>query len=253
MSDKSIFDEQIEGSKGAHSRNNPSQSDIANWNKVMKEVKRDLIRFIPPVARRRKLTKISDGSDCSTSCEYGRSVDHQIPTISFSRKCMDGIYRSVTELCPRVSTSHSTERTARKPRVNREEKSYNPKKLVYPSVKKLKNWMTTSEGKQYQENKELRRILFDHINKNMRHMNLKVSQEIEAPYISNLGNTSNQVKLPKIQKLETDYKRIRVTHKKTGIMRRNKLLLEHIMHERIRSKEVNQPSLQNYQTTLLHG
>ena len=253
MSDKSIFDVQTDEPKRRHSRNNPSQSDITNWNKVMKDVKRDLIRFIPPVARRRKITKLSDGSDCSTSCEYGRSVDHQIPTISFGRKCTDGLYRSVTDLCPRISTSHSTERTARKPKVNREEKSYNPKKLVYPSVKKLKNWMTTTEGKESQEDQALRKILFDHINKNMKHMNLKVSQEIETPYITKLGVTSNQTKLPKIQKLETEYKRIRVTHKKTGIMRRNKLLLEHIMHERIRSKEVSHPSLQHFQTTLLHG
>mmetsp|Transcript_16617 Transcript_16617/g.14512 ORF Transcript_16617/g.14512 Transcript_16617/m.14512 type:complete len:111 (-) Transcript_16617:100-432(-) len=92
--------------------------------------------------------------------------------------------------------------------------------------------MSKSVVKQPVKGNQLRRILFDHINKNMKHMNLRVSGEIETPAVT---TQTYHMKLPEVKKLGSQFRRIKINHKKTGIMRRNKLLLEHIMHERIRN------------------
>lgn len=98
--------------------------------------------------------------------------------------------------------------------------------------------MSSSVGEEFVESKQLKKILYDHINKNMKHMNLRVSKEIEAPSVTKISTNLYPFKLPQIQKLDSDFKRITTNHKRAGIMRRNKLLLEHIMHERIRNKQI---------------
>lgn len=237
-----------------HSRNNTAEELMtANEKSILKEIKRDLIRFVPPLVRRtRKFSKEFETPErYNFSCDYGKTFDHQNPTMAFSLKCQEFANKSLSDFKMRVKTSQSTERAGKaKILVSREDKSYNPKKLVYPSVKKLKNWMNTTEGRTIKEVSQLKKILFDHINKNMKHLNLKVSKEIEAPSISKISRNAHPMKLPEIQKLDRDFKRIKVNHKNTGIMRRNKLLLEHIMHERIRSKQIYKPGLQHYRTNI---
>jgi len=250
----------------------PTPSDLCRTSltekKIIKEVKRDLIRFMPSMVRRtRRATRDfeskvgtclfeygktlerrqSDEFNSSqpknmrnSSKEYSKILDHQNPTFSSSKKHPEVHHKSISYLCPRVNSSHSIEPTTRnKIHVNREEKVYDPKKLVYPFVKKLKSCISISNRK---------KILYDHINRNMKHKNLKVSQEFEVPSVSKLTNNTHFTTLPMIPKLGKDYKMIKVNHKKTGIMRRNKLLLEHIMHERIRSKEIYRTGLGHYKS-----
>lgn len=100
------------------------------------------------------------------------------------------------------------------------------------------------------KNKDLKRILFSHINKNMIAKNLKISQEMEAPSLSKVENSAHVMPISEVQKLGKDFRRIKVKHKKLGIMRRNKLLLEHIMHERIKEKEIFQDENSSYQTNI---
>lgn len=237
------------------SRNNLNRSEAltAQQKHVLKEIKRDLIRFVPPMVRRtRKQTREFDTPDkSSTSSDYGKTFDHRNPTIASSKKCQENFRRSISDVKSRMSTSHSTECTGRNKIVSSKEiKEYNPKKLVYPSVRRLKKWMTSSVGEDFSELKNLKKILFDHINKNMKHLNLRVSKEIEVPSVTKSTVNPLPMKLPEIQKLGGEFKRITVNHKKTGIMRRNKLLLEHIMHERIRHQQVYKPTIQHYRTNI---
>lgn len=81
-------------------------------------------------------------------------------------------------------------------------------------------------------------------------MNLRVSGEIEAPSVAGMSTQTLPMQLPQIQKLGTQFKRIKINHNKTGIMRRNKLLLEHIMHERIRGHQMLNSGLQNFKTNV---
>lgn len=235
-------------------RNTASQERVSLSEKsIIKDIKRDLIKFVPPLARRarRNTAEFEASTKATVSCDYGKTFDHMNPTVSFSQKRQDGFYTSVCEEKLRVASSQSVDRKKRRRMLSqREVKSYNPKKLVYPSVRKLKKWMTNSEAKTQPKSKNLKKILFDHINKNMKHMNLKVSQEIDMPSVSKMNTQTFPMKLPEIQKLGGEFKRIQVIHKKTGIMRRNKLLLEHIMHERIRNKQIQISDLQGYKTNV---
>ena len=84
----------------------------------------------------------------------------------------------------------------------------------------------------------------------MKHLNLKVSKEIEAPSVSKMGTDVYQMKFPEVKNLESDFIQIKVNHKKNGIMRRNKLLLEHIIRERIKMNESYQLPLPFYRTNI---
>ena len=183
--------------------------------------------------------------------ESAKIFDHMNPTFASTLKRKDLIFNYITEGKTLLSCSKSVERPIIKRKVkSREIKHSNPKKLVYPSVRRLKTWMSQSVTEEIQKPKQLRKILFDHINKNMRYMNLRVSKEIEQPSVSNCSTQVYHMKLPEIEKLDSEFKRIQINHKKAGIMRRNKLLLEHIMHERIRTKQIFRPGLQNFKTNV---
>lgn len=131
------------------SRNYKSQTRISLSNKtIMKDIKRDLIKFVPLIARRtRRSTRDFESPDkAMVSCDYGKTFDHMNPTVSSNQKRCDIIYSSICEIKPRVNSSNSVERTnKRKLLSKRDEKEYNPKKLVYPSVRKLKSWMNKTQ------------------------------------------------------------------------------------------------------------
>jgi hypothetical protein len=161
------------------------------------------------------------------------------PTVSSNQKRHDIFSATCLDIKLRVNSSKSVEKVVNKKKLlsKREEKEYSPKKLVYKSVRKLNTWMKKSKTKNTRETKHLKTILFHHINKNMKHMNLRVSGEIESPSISKFHSEKIITKLPQIENLGTEFQRIKVNHQNTGIMRRNKLLIEHIMHERIRNQQ----------------
>ena len=180
---------------------------------------------------------------------YGRIRHHRTITKKATMKRSEQLFKSTCDSQILCTTSHSAERTTiASKRHSKENKEYNAKKLVYPSVRRLKTWMSKSVCEDPVQNKQLRKILYDHINKNMRHMNLKVSGEIERPSVTKLSTQNYPMKLPQIQKLRSEFKKIKTNHRKVGIMRRNKLLLEHIMHERIRKQPDFRPGVQNFRT-----
>ena len=150
----------------------------------------------------------------------------------------------------KLAASKSVERTPHQKKLSREIKISNPKKLVYPSVRKLKTMIKKSLSTEKDQSKQFKRILVSHIDKNMKHMNLKVSKEIEKPSVSKMSTQIYPMRLPEIQKLSTEFKKIQRKHNKAGIMRRNKLLLEHILHERVKSKQIYRPGLQNFRTNV---
>uniref|UniRef100_A0A7S3J6H2 Uncharacterized protein n=1 Tax=Euplotes harpa TaxID=151035 RepID=A0A7S3J6H2_9SPIT len=234
-----------------HSRNSSVMPQMsANEKNMIKEIKRELIRYIPPVLRRsRRKTKELEVSDLGSAAEYGKTQDHMVPTVSFRGKCTDSMYKSIIDFKIRASTSQSTERIGtHTTQIFKEDNNALAEKLVYPSVKKLKKWMAIS-GRETKEVDVLKSIIFDHIKKNMRHLNLKITKEIEAPSVMKFSTNHYQVKLPEIQNLDHDSKIVK-EHHKNGIMRRNKLLLEHILLERIKKKEIYQTGLQHYRTNI---
>lgn len=156
--------------------------------------------------------------------------------------------KSIDDRRLRALTSQSTERTSVKVSALKENSEFIAEELVYPSVNKLKTWMSIPEGNPAQDVKGLKRILLDHIKNNMKFMNLKISNEIEGPSVTKFSTETYHLKLPDVPKLEKDFKQIKVNHKKNGIMRRNKLLLEHIIHERIRKNMITPRSF-DFQST----
>ena len=227
-----------------HSRNNSVSDKMSQSNKeIIKEIKRDLIRFVPTFQKRasRKTKRERVARMFNASCDYTK----QSQAIIAPRRKAESDRSLVNSTCDSSQKTKSSEKLMLSQPTN-ENFNFTAKKLVYPSVRKLKNWMS-SKRKASGVDSGLKNILFDHIDSNMKHFNLQVTQEIEAPSVSSKANQNlYPLKLPEIQKLSNDFKQIKVNHKKTGIMRRNGLLLEHIMHERIRSKEVYQPGLQHY-------
>lgn len=240
-----------------HSRNSSIKEVMTDYNKeIIKDIKRDLIKFIPKLTRRsgRKMNNV-ELARFNLSSSYGGSYntikEMTGSNLSQLSKCDPSLFNSVSDFKVRSRKVQSSKRaTISKTVIPCEEITMTAKKLVYPSVKKLKRLMANADDGKAKENKQLRKILYEHINKNMKHLNLKVTQEIEAPSISNANANLYHLKLPEIQHLENDFKRIKTYHKKTGIMRRNKLLLEHIMHERIRGKEIYQQGLNHYRTNI---
>lgn len=219
---------------------------------VIKDMKRELIKFIPLIRRRTRshIREFGTPATEGRSSDYGKTYDHMNPTISSNQKRWDVLARTMGSSKIILSASKSSERTTTRRKLSRELKVSNPKKLVYPSVRKLKTMMHRSVSNEKDQSKQFRRILFDHINKNMKHLNLKVSKEIEKPSVSKMSTQIYPMRLPEIQKLGTQFKKIQINHKKAGIMRRNKLLLEHIMHERVSSKQIFRPGLQNFRTNV---
>lgn len=171
-------------------------------------MKRDLIRFVPLLNRMTKRkTKEFDRTELhNISVEWTKTYDHMIPTISFRNKCNDSTQKSISDFKKRAYTSQSTERVGRpKTLISKEDQNYSAEKLVYPSVRKLKNMMANWEGTSGREVKTLKRILFDHINKNMKHMNLRISKEIEAPSVTEMSNHVYHMKFPEVRNLENDF------------------------------------------------
>ena len=177
---------------------------------LIKDIKRDLLKFIPLVRRRtrRNTNDFWTPEKGNTLPDYGKTIDPKNPTKLRSRKSSERLLQSVWESNTQLSLTKSAERTTIKAkRLDKEMKNYNPKKLVYPSVRRLKTWMSKSVCEEPSENKQLKKILFDHINKNMKHMNLKVSQEIEMPSVTKLSTQAYPMKLPQIQKLGSEYQK----------------------------------------------
>ena len=124
-------------------------------------MKRDLIKFIPLLNRRtrRKTRELEQSELNNMSWDYAKTYDHMVPTISFKNKWNDLNQKSIMDFKQRAFTSQSTERigTAQS-LIQKEEHNYLAEKLVYPSVKKLKNYMANFEGSSVKETKTLKKF-----------------------------------------------------------------------------------------------
>lgn len=219
---------------------------------VIKDMKRDLMKIVSLVKRRTRSQSRSYASPKQTveSSDYGSPQEHMNPTISSAQKRWDVTLRTLALAKMKMSAWKSAERSSNQKKLSREIKIGNPKKLVYPSVRKLKNLVTESLSTGEDQSLQFKRILVDHIHKNMKHMNLKVYKEIERPSVSKMSTHVYPMRLPEIKKLDSEFKKIQKKHHRAGIMRRNKLLLEHIMHERVKTTQVYWPGAQNFRTSV---
>lgn len=64
-----------------------------------------------------------------------------------------------------------------------------------------------------------------------------IAKEIVVPSLQFFKTDQSLFGSPKLKNVETDIRRINVKHEHDGIMRRNKLLIEHILYERMKKKE----------------
>jgi hypothetical protein len=151
--------------QSTHSAERLSLSEKA----IMKDVKRDLIKFVPFMARWKgsSARTLEKSSGTRVSWDYGLTSDHMSPTVSSNQKRYDIFSSSCLDIKLRADSSKSVEKVVNKKKLlsRREEKEYNPKKLVYKSVRKLNKWMKKTKTKNIRETKHLKTILFHHINK----------------------------------------------------------------------------------------
>ena len=66
---------------------------------------------------------------------------------------------------------------------------------------------------------------------------IRIAKEIVVPSLQMFKTDKALFSTPKIKHVEPDIRKIKVKHEHDGIMRRNKLLIEHILYERMKQKE----------------
>ena len=110
---------------------------------------------------------------------------------------------------------------------------------VFTAIKSLQ-WITRAAQDALEEEKgDRQRILLSYLNK----QNLRIAREVKVP---SLRPASVEGKYPLRQQQDSYGQDMELKHEKDGVMRRNKLLLEHIMHERCVKERRVSSSIQYY-------